>query len=242
MLTSRFTAELTIDYSPAKLEMTRENELAIEITRGSFENAFNTFLVVTGAPITGRTVTSRGTVNVGSGRQLFTAGTVNVALKTSGSVIPYLTGGAGVLSRLGDKPSATLEGNYRFQVFGTSPMNETDVVSVHVSVPDNDFVGVVGGGARYLASQRWGMRVDGRVYLSSHKLDTLIDATPSVATATPTNFLASATTPAIQWSNFPPGSAIQSNLTGQAVSGFRTFEGGGTQSQFILTAGLFWRF
>jgi hypothetical protein len=148
------------------------------------------------------------------------------------------------LSNLGDRPGATLEGDYRFQLVGLYPVSEIDLVRLRVSMPDNVFVGVVGAGAKYVASRRWGMRVDGRVYLGSGKLETVVDATASVSTNEPTNPfpLSSASTPAIQFSNNRPGTGHQSNLTGPPVTDFRTFEGSGLRSQFTLTAGLFWRF
>jgi hypothetical protein len=123
-------------------------------------------------------------------------------------------------------------------------MSETDLVRLRVSVPDNVFVGVVGAGAKYVASPRWGMRVDGRVYLGSGKVETVVDATPSVSSTPPiaTLALSSASTPAIQFSNNPRGTGPQSNLTGEPVAGFTTFEGSGLRSQFTLTAGLFLRF
>jgi len=241
-ITSRFTAEATVDYSPAKLELTREAERGIENTRGGFEAVFNALLGT--APITNRVITSRSEFDDEAGGQLFTTGTVNVALKTNGNVIPYVTGGAGVVSNMGDPPGATLEGSYRFQLAGTFPMNETDRVRLRVSLPDNVFVGVVGAGAKYVASPRWGMRVDGRVYLGSDKLETTVDATPTVASVGPiAPFpLTSASTPSIQFSNNPPGTGAQSNLTGEPVADFKSFQGGGLRSQFTLTAGLFWRF
>lgn len=241
-INSRFTAEATVDYSPAKLELNREVERGVETTRGSFESTFTAML--TTAPITSRTITSRSDFDEGSGGQLFTTGTLNVALKTSGNVIPYLTGGAGILSNLGDRPEVTVEGNYRFQFLGAFPMNETDRVRFRVSLPDNVFVGVVGAGAKYVASPRWGMRVDGRVYLGSDKMETMVDATPTVSTTAPVAPapLASNSTPGIQFSNNPPGTGPQSNLTGDAVSDFKAFEGNGLKSHFTLTAGLFWRF
>jgi hypothetical protein len=241
-ITSRLAAEATVDFSPAKLEMTRDAERSIETTRTGFETAFNGLLA--GAPVSGRTVTSRSTLQDSSGGQLLTSGTLNLALRTTGNVIPYVTGGAGVISALGDQPGATLEGNYRFSLVGIYPMDEKDLVTVRVSVPDNDLVGVVGAGARYVASPRWGMRVDGRVYLGRDRLDTVVDASPSVAANGPVSPapLSSSTTPSIQFSNNPPGTGPQSNLTGEAITGFRTYEGSGVRSQFALTAGLFWRF
>ncbi len=241
-INARFTAEATVDYSPAALKMTSEAERGIEAARGTFESSFNALLLT--APVTGRTVTSTITLEEGSGGQLLTTGTMNLALRTTGNVIPYVTGGAGVVSNLGDRPAATLEGNYRFQLVGVYPMNETDRVTLRVSLPDNDFVGVVGAGAKYVASPRWGMRVDGRVYLGADTMETVVDASPSVSIIGPTNPapLSSASTPAIQFSNNPPGTGHQSNLTGEPITGFRAYEGSGRRNQFTLTAGLFWRF
>jgi hypothetical protein len=102
-------------------------------------------------------------------------------------------------------------------------------------------VAVLGGGLKYYLSPRWGVRVDARWYLSQNAIDNLIDTSNAVALGTPAGSVASATIPAIQFSN-SPSTGIQSSLSAPTLNGFRVFEGGGIQRQLSTTAGLIWRF
>ena len=155
-------------------------------------------------------------------------------------MIPYLTVGAGVKSSGGDTPKTTIVGAYRFVFNGTTPVNETDSVTIRHAA-GNSLVGILGGGVKYYLSPRWGVRFDARWYLSRNAIDNLVDANAIVTPGSPAGSVASATSPAIQFGN-SPSTGIRSSLSGPALTGFRTFEGGGLQNQLSLTAGLLWRF
>jgi hypothetical protein len=249
-LNARLTAELTVEYGLAPLRITAANVSAIEATRASFEPAwrglitFNPFRVL-------NSVTSTATLADGSLRQLFTSGTLNVHLRETGAIVPYVSVGAGLISLGGERPAATLRGNYRFLLPTGAPIDETDRVIVSDAHDRHALAGIVGGGTKYYVSRRWGLRFDARVALSKAAARTRLDATPQVTLGlTPAGRGVLAATPSIQFSNnsSDPVAALgatavaASTLTGPALIGHRTFEGSGVLTQSSVTLGVFWRF
>src|SRR5262245_2083737 len=111
-LTPRLTAELAIDYSQARLQVTQANKDAIEATRASFISAFNG-LITFNALRALNSLTSTAAVE-DSGHQVLTSGTLVINLRTTGNIIPYATVGVGLISTTGATPTATLNGNYQF--------------------------------------------------------------------------------------------------------------------------------
>jgi hypothetical protein len=249
-LTPRVTAELGLDYGFSTLRITPANGEAIETTRASFIQSwrgvilFNRNRVLNG-------LTSTATLTQGSAHQLFTSGAVNINLMTSGTLIPYVTVGAGVASMTGGLPSATLTGNYQF-LSGTAPfppVDETDNVTVHDARRRHTLAGVLGGGVKYHVSTRWGVRFDARVALSKAAANTDLDATPNVARGTPAGRGALGGTPSIQFSNTTDPvtsmgvtAVATSSLTGPPLRRHRTFTGSGALASANATIGVFWRF
>ncbi len=238
IINPRFTAEATVEYGFGRLDLTSAGSGGIEASRATFISAWNGFF--SGPGFSGSTVTANAKT-IRPGRQLFTTGAVNIALKQDQKMIPYVTVGAGVISNLGDAPSTSLTGSYQFSLAGPTPVHETDSVTLRYVTGNHVFVGVIGGGLKYYVSPRWGVRLDARLYLSHNTIDTLVDTSPRVFTLTPAGSGASANNPAIQFSNSPL-TGIQSSLSAPATTGVRTFEGGGVQSQPSVTAGIFRRF
>src|SRR5262249_30798874 len=152
---------------------------------------------------------------------------------------PYATFGGGVLSGAGDLPSATVQDTYHALILGTVPITESDHVTLHYD-RQSAFVGVVGGGIRHEMSTSWGWRADARVFIGGQSPRLLLDATPSVTTATPAGFIESFTNPAIQFSN-NPSTGRQSTLSGVPIQGFEAV-GAGRETRVIVTFGLFRRF
>jgi hypothetical protein len=247
-ITSRYTAEFSVDYSRAELTMSDSAQAGIEASRASFLSAFSVPLPagqVGLAPVL--TATSTATVDQQRGRQVFTTGALNINLKTAGKIIPYVTVGGGVVINSGDTPSATLAGNYRIagppgsQLAGVVVHNETDTVNVRYSIEPHAFVGVVGGGLTYAVSSHWGVRLDIRAHISRNSISNLVDANPSVATLTPPTVLVIPANPAVQFSS-NPSTGAQSSLGGPPLNGFQTFGGSGTHVQINIVPGFFWRF
>jgi hypothetical protein len=240
-----------------QLKLTDGLLAGVEASRASFISAWNeqTGLIRSGSALifTNPSVTSTAAISDQRGRQIFTTGAVTFDLLTRGRMVPYATGGAGVISNVGGSPSVTLTGNYRFTSLNgffnlaapsvTFPVNETDTVTIRAApVSSHPFVGVFGGGVKFLGSSRWGVRADVRAYVSRNAVDVLVDAAPQVTTATPAGFIASTTTPSMQFSNNPAITSQQSTLSGAPINGFRTFSSSGTPIQVAVSFGYFVRF
>ena len=253
MLTPRLTAELSVDYSLARLQITQANSDAIEATRASFIPAFTGLLVPSGLAVNVNrvldSVASTAALERGSGRQLSTGGALLINLRTSGDIVPYATVGASLISTIGGMPGATLAGNYQFRAVG-APLNESDTVTVRDARDVRTVAGILGGGVKYHVSPRWGIRLDARVSLSRNAAGTTLDATPNVVMgglpagrllflAPTTIMFSNSTLPVTNQGVTVIGS---STLTGPALTGVHTFSGSGVSSHTNLAAGVFWRF
>jgi hypothetical protein len=251
VLTPRLSAELSVDYSLARLQITQANRDSIEATRASFISAFNG--LITFNPVRSLTsLTSTAALESGGGHQLFTSGALIINLRTTGDIIPYAIVGASLISTTGKMPSATLKGNYQMLLLSSegAPVNETDNVTVRDARDDRTVAGILGGGVKYHVSPRWGIRLDARVSLSKNTASTVLDAIPNVALGLPAARSVFNANPTIVFSNnsSDPVTAqgvtavVASTLTGPALTGLRTFSGSGVSSHTNITAGIFLRF
>ncbi len=92
-----------------------------------------------------------------------------------------------------------------------------------------------------MASPRWGVRLDARLYLSDTASRTILEAAPASETLTPAGQLSSVTTPSLQLSN-TPAAGFPSSLTGPEVSQLATFEVSGIRPQLAVSGGVLWTF
>jgi hypothetical protein len=236
-LSTRLDVELSADLLPGSRELSAKLVDAVETARASFQSAFTGLL--TSGPFTAVAVTATASMANQSSRELATTAAVRWTL-TSGAVAPYITLGGGLVHQIGNLPSVTLTGNYRFQILGTVPINETDTLRLRYE-QGTAVVGVAGAGVRGPLSERVGWTLGGRVLLSPQTLTLRLDSEPAVATGTPAGFVESFTTPAIQFSN-SASTGRESSLSGTPLSGFKAFSTSGLQTRFIITAGLVIRF
>ena len=236
-ITPRLTAEFSIDYGWSSIEIDPDALAEIETTRASFITAWNGALGVFGSP----TVTSTISTHEGSSHQLSTVGVVVYKLTAEHRITPFVTGGIGMISNLGELPSVSLTGSYSFVFLGVWPFVENDRVTVRYGVADHDLVGVFGGGFTFALNSKSGVRVDVRAHLGSNSASTTVDATPGVQTLNPVQGLATLTTPSVQFVN-NPGIGSQSTLTGASIQGFETFDGSGSAQVLSVTAGWYFRF
>lgn len=236
---SRYFAEGTVDFANTALTFTQSALDGIEATRSTFISAFRGLFI--SGPSPNPTVTATTTITEGSGHELLTTGVFGVDLLTHGRLIPYVVGGAGVAHVTGDLPSATITGNYTFPVplGGITAINETDRMTIRVAQEANAAVGVFGGGFRYEASPRWGMRGDVRMNIGGGSSDVLIDASPGGVTGTNGIILISPTTPSAVFST---STVVNSSLTGPVISGLKTFSGSGSSLRTNVTGGIYFRF
>lgn len=239
-ISRRIAVELSVDYSRGALELPAAAVSGTDATSASFISAWRGVLatsVLFASPTVTSTVVSRSR----EGHQLFVVGSAVIDLTKPSKLTPFAIVGAGVAANIGDAPSLTLTGKYQFQFGGVIPVSESDTVAVRYAVPDRTFIAVFGGGFKYALSPRSGVRVDVRAHLGRRGIDTLVDAAPAVQTSTPGG-TASLTNPSLQFASNPPFLNASSTLSGPAISGFRTFQGTGVQTQISFSAGWFWRF
>jgi hypothetical protein len=236
-ITPRLTAEFSIDYGWSSIEIDSDALAEIETSRASFITAWNGALGIFGSP----TVTSTISTDEGSSHQLTTSGVVLYKLTEEHRITPFVTGGIGVISNLGDPPSVSLSGSYSFRFVDIWPFTESDRVTVRYGVAGSDFVGVVGGGFTFALNAASGIRVDVRALLGRNSASTTLDATPFVQPLNPVQGLATLTTPSVQFVNNPALGA-QSTLTGASLQDFETFEGSGSATVLSVTAGWYFRF
>ena len=236
-VSSRFSLEFSFDLLPAAAELSDDLLAAADAARASFVPAFEG-LFATG-PFTDVNVDA-SSASDGSALEMAATGALVWQLGSAGGFDPYLTFGGGVITGAGDGPGVTLEGRYRARIIGEVPIDETDRVTIRYE-SRTVFVGVAGAGLRRDISDRWGIRVDGRVLIGPHTNRILIDTDPVVAQGTPADFIETFTAPSIQFSN-NPSTGRESSLGGPPLDGFETYVEDGLQVRVLITAGVFVRF
>jgi hypothetical protein len=238
-LSPRWGVELNFDYNLGELEISGAGLGQIAATSSSWQAAFTQLTTFIGA--TGVSVTSTATVHRSDGHQALVTGGAVLNLKTEGRTIPYLTFGLGVIHNTGDTPFVNLVGNYQFALLG-APFNQTDSVGLRYTINDNVVTGYVGIGVKHYVTSHWGIRVDVRDYISPNTISNLVDASPSQVVGAPVLSFAFVSNPSLQFSNDPATSGNPTNLSGPAISGFRTFSSNGAQQQVAVSGGVFFRF
>lgn len=237
-VTPRYSAEFAVDILTGGGGLTDEFTGAVTAARDSFEPAFGGLLST--GPITGINVAASSTIDDRSVRELAITGAVEWRFAGRGALVPYLTFGGGIVTGLGDLPSATLEGRYRFNVLGLVPFDETDRIVVTFERRATP-VGVLGGGVRRNLSRRVGLRVDARALIGSSGARTLIDASPSSNQGAPAGFIELFTNPALQWSN-SGSTGRTSTLGGPGLQRLEVFKAQGLETRFLVSLGIFARF
>src|SRR5688572_5308557 len=116
IVNNRLTLEFSADMMPGSRELSPQLVDAVEAARASFVTAF-TGLLATG-PFTNVNVSAITAVSNPSSRDLTTTVAAQWMLK-AGSLEPYVALGGGLVHSVGDLPSVTLTGMYRFLIQGT---------------------------------------------------------------------------------------------------------------------------
>jgi hypothetical protein len=265
ILTSRFSAELSIDYVPLGTRASSSGAGGLVATRTTFVNAMRG-LVIDAQAFPQAQPPPTGSFGSGTGSELLTVGTVKVALTRSTRVKPFFTAGGGVESRFGDLPGGHVATTYGLS-FGFPAcvclITERDEVRFRVTAPTREVVGVVGLGFDFQPrvtfwrgkaenQSRWGVRTEVRVYMGGRESATFVDTQPSSAKVVldpepppdyPTSgVLVVGGSPALQFSNDPSVTGFESSLSGQALENVRVFEGRGARRRVALTTGVFLRF
>jgi hypothetical protein len=243
---SRWIAEVGVDRLPtiAKGSHARDQYVA---TAAMYETVWNDVFFSLGSPFVSP---SGATINfvLPEARQdrIVVTGAANFEFAPSARVRPYLVGGAGIENRSGDSPTSRMSATIEYATFLIGlQVQENDRVEMRGTTKKTRPVAVVGGGARFPITERFGVRADARAYLSKNGEETFVSTlTPPTRIAGPSTFyFDTGTTPAIQFQSVPrpePDSGV--SFSGPQISNFRTFEGNGLEVDFGLTIGGYWRF
>lgn len=237
-MTPRYSVELGLDVLAGSASLTDDLLAGVEASRDTFETALGALLST--GPFANTVVDAGIAIADGEGRDVLLTGSVIYDFAVQSAFVPYMLLGGGLSARTGDLPTVSLTGTYRTDIVGVVPIAETDHVTLR---PEQDtvFVGVMGAGVRRTVSPRWGFQIDGRVFLGPSSARLLIDADPSIANGSPSGFIESFTSPAIQFSN-DPSLGRRSSLGAPDLSGFEAFTGSGLQTRVLVTVGVYVRF
>jgi hypothetical protein len=230
-ITNRLAVQVDGDLSLDHLAFKPEVLTAIEAARASYATALSRALSV--SPLTSA-VSSVATISDHQfAPQLFATGALVFNLKTSGKVIPYVLGGAGVVFNGGNTPSATLVANYSLDK--PAQLLGTDAVTITYGEDGLSVLGLGGGGFTYDLSPRWGIRVDAREYLYKNSATNTIDISPTLGFQSTGQSFPVVDVGALKFATASP-------LNGTPVSAFPTFTGTGIQGHLTVSAGFFLRF
>jgi hypothetical protein len=240
-LKPRLSAELSFEKS-GSLSIDSSALSTIEASRKSFASAF--------AAVTTASAQSTATTRNDSDFLSF-MGAVTVNTRRVGRVVPFVSIGAGLLSRHGATPSATLAGSY--------DLGAGDVISDTVKIDfgraqRNSFTTSIGGGFKVPLTMRLGIRFDVSAYLYRNPITTTLTTSHTdprtiafiVADAPEASpafnpFISFVPTGTLVGSPGPPPGTV-SSLSGTTLSGFRSFRENGLQNQIQVSIGTYWRF
>ena len=226
----RFALEAAGDYFRTNLTFTPSALSQIEATRASFTPALQSALASTSET---SSVTSVASI---TDKQLATrvvlTGAMLADLRQTGSLIPYVLVGAGVIFNQANALAASLNGRYQFG--SSSYIVGTDTVALSYVESTRQLVIVAGGGAKHMLSPRTGLRIDARVQAYKNTLASIVTVTPGRLLESTGPTLPVVSTNGIQFSAVGP-------LNGSSIIG-TTLAGSGIQTHLSVTAGFFMRF
>jgi hypothetical protein len=244
----RLGAEITAESGPGDFSFTTTALAGLEATRASYQPALQRVLA-SASPVAASITTL---TDKQSPTQLVLTGSLVVDLREKAArLVPYVMGGAGVLSSAGDMPTATLTGLFTYGV--GSWINSTDAVNIRYGLTHFTPVGVGGGGVRYAMGRQWGLRFDARAYAYRSPVQTLLNANPSTVMQSAGVPFPLINVGALQFSttgslsgisiSAVPGTtfASTSTTTSTLPPGFVTWSNART-AHLTPTVGLYWRF
>ena len=237
-LTSWLALEFAFDRGPSRSTLSGEVTSGIEATRASYTAAFEA-LLATMPQTGGRVTTTVSTSPDASDTQMVATGNVVLSLVRTSRVGVHTVIGGGLMMNDGSAFEARLQGNYRFSVFSTFPINESEVVTIRFTEKKQVPVGVLGFGLTLRVAGRSGIRLDARVLASPNSSVTSIDSSASQVTTPQFVSFPSLTTPSIQFNTL---GGARTTLSGAPLSGLVTYSGGGLDLRPHVTVGYYVRF
>lgn len=230
-LSARLAVELSGDYIRSQVRFTPDVRAALDAASSSYQSALAQTLAL--SPEASSASSATTVIDDQLATRLVVTGALIVRLRTSGSTIPYILGGAGMMRDDGNALSATLDGHY---VLGaTSYLEARDIVWMRYQEPSRSVVVLVGSGITRDVSPRVGLRADLRFHVLKNAGVTLVDVAPSRVQQS-------------QGSPFPVlaigGLRFDATgpLSGAPLTAAATFTGSGLRMHTAATVGLFVRF
>jgi hypothetical protein len=237
-VTPTLTAEISIESGSAKMDLRASLLDGLAAGGDSFRNAFTAFFNT--APVTNLNVTSTVTTKDDQNTQVRVAGALKWTVFNGNRIKGYVTGGGGFVNNTGESAQAILTGRYSLLLFGTYPMEQSDVVAVTVNQPKYNAMGLVGGGVTFALSPSVGLRADARLLLTAMKDVTTLATFPANPTFSPPIVLPTAPgiSPGIQFSTQPE---VPSSLSIH-IEKVTLFTGSGLRKEVSFSLGIFKRF
>ncbi len=230
--------ELGVDVSASTTSVPDSLMASVDVSRESFVATFSELLA--SGPFTNRSVTATATQGGGSWREITTSLAANIEFGSVAGLTPYATVGGGFVTRRGTEPSVSLTGRYAARILGSVPIDETDRVTVR-GVARNAPAIIIGAGLTRAIGSRLTFRLNARLVAANRTIGANIDASPSVATGSPADYIESFTNPSIQFSN-NTSTGRRSSLSGDALDHLDVARSTRIQARGLVTVGFGFRF
>jgi hypothetical protein len=220
--------------------VTDEARSLLEATNDSFPVAFGGVVAAgQGVAFLNPAITSSFSTADGSGRELIVTGAIVFGPQHTGRFRPYVVAGGGI-ARASGEATASLRGNYQFNLPSGALVNETDRVNIRFA-GGTGLVVLAGAGLSVHLTRGSGVRADARLHLVQNHVNTYVDTTPAVAASQPADAIWSDLSPGIQFST-NPSTGVESSLSAPALDAFRSLKGSGFQNRLTFAIGYFVRF
>ena len=175
VLAAPYSLEMGMEFGVQPLSISTDLRDGLDATAASFTSTLGDIL--SPGPFGSPVISANVSTVSGSARELMLTVALSADTRPFGKFVPYGTAGGGLLRQSGELASGTITGNYRFQINGTVPINETDTTTLAYR-GSTTFVGLFGGGVRRDFSPQWGLRIDARFLIGPSPLRAEITGSP----------------------------------------------------------------
>lgn len=231
----RVWTEAGLDVSATSATVADSVLAAADRARASYAATFTELLA--SGPFTNRAVSATAASAGGAWRDVTASLAANVGFTPVAGLTPYLTLGGAWVWRTGTPASLRLTGHYaaRILLATGAPIDETDTVVIRSAAGAGP--AVVAGTGVSRAAGRLSLRLDARLIAANRTISANVDATPSVVTGMPADFIESFTNPSIQFSN-NASTGRRSTLSGDALDHLDVARSTRLQVRTLVTVGI----
>jgi hypothetical protein len=235
----RVWIEAGVDVTATSADVADSVQAAAETARASFVSTFSELLA--SGPFANRSVTATAATEGGAWRDVTSSLAANIELAPAAGLTPHLTLGGAWVWRTGTAASLRLTGRYAARILTPTgpPIDETDAVVIRSDAGAGP--GLVVGAGVSRAAGRVSLRLDARLIAANRTISANVDASPSVASGTPADFIESFTNPSIQFSNNAT-TGRRSTLSGDPFDALAMARSTRLQVRALITVGAALRF